>query len=290
MLLTKRNNCPCCEGQNYKKIFSMPYDHKILKTFLYNYYKEKINSFYKNLKNEIYILNKCKDCSTIFQEYIPSEKFSYDLYEKLISQQESLGKKQTLRASNFRGNFDELLVFEKLTKKISSKIKILEFGSGWGYWSKLANSLNFDVTASELSNVRKEYIKSNGIKILNDLENTSEKFDIIYSDQVFEHINYPKKIFNLLYKTLNKGGYLFIKFPDSLMFQYKINKNFIPGKNQAHPLEHINLYFKNSFKYMIRDMNMSIINFDYYYNFNFKKILKIFRNYLKFDKILLKKN
>ena len=63
----------------------MPYDHERMVSFLLNYYGERIQIFLKDLKDQMYTLQKCIDCQTIFQEFIPTDEFTNKLYEKIIS-------------------------------------------------------------------------------------------------------------------------------------------------------------------------------------------------------------
>ena len=268
----------------------MPYDHERMVSFLLNYYGERIKIFLKDLKDQMYTLQKCIDCQTIFQEFIPTDEFSNKLYEEIISPNKSLKKKLNFPVTQFNTYFNEMIAFENLFKKKSFDIKVLEFGAGWGFWSRLAQSLNFKVNVSEISATRNKFLKDNNLKLINELDKTNDKFDLIYSDQTFEHLNYPKEIFNSLYKILNQSGFIFLKFPNSLFFKKKINKSYVPSKDAVHPLEHINLFTINSFKSIIKDLNMSVINFDKYYNFYLKKYPRMIINFFKFDKILIKKN
>ena len=89
---------------------------------------------------------------------------------------------------------------------------------------------------------------------------------------------------------LNKNGLIFLKFPDSFNFKKRLTKNYTPNKDAVHPLEHVNLFNLKSFEAMTEDLNVSILNIDKYYKFDFLKHLRIIKNFTKFDKILLKKN
>ena len=50
-------------------------------------------------------------------------------------------------------------LISSLCQKKSKEIKILEFGSGWGFWSRLAKSLNYDIEAIEISGSRINFFK-----------------------------------------------------------------------------------------------------------------------------------
>ena len=170
MILQKRYECPCCDSKKLKKIFTMPYDHERMVSFLLNYYGERIKIFLKDLKDQMYTLQKCIDCQTIFQEFIPTDEFSNKLYEEIISPNKSLKKKLNFPVTQFNTYFNEMIAFENLLKKKSFDIKVLEFGAGWGFWSRLAQSLNFKVNVSEISATRNKFLKDNNLKLINELD------------------------------------------------------------------------------------------------------------------------
>ena len=64
-------------------------------SFLERYYKGLINT--KKLEEYEYKLLECQYCSLIFQEQIPNEKFSQELYEEIIDQEDSLQKKENFQ-------------------------------------------------------------------------------------------------------------------------------------------------------------------------------------------------
>ena len=289
MILKKRESCPCCDSINFKLIFSKSYDDQKLTLFLSKYYGENIKNYIKDLKNYSYNLLECSTCLTIFQENIPTDEFSFILYEEIISKEKSLAKKLSLDTKVYKNYLNEIIAMQKIIGKKNYEISILEFGAGWGNWSNFVKSLNFKCFTNEISITRVNFIKKNNIKNLENLYDYNENFDIIYADQVFEHINYPKKTIKLLYDKLKVNGLIYLKFPDSKSFKKKLNKNYIPKKDCAHPLEHINLYNTKSFQKMTESLNLVELNIYKYFEWNLKKYPKIIKNLLKFDNILFKR-
>ena len=289
MILTKRNSCPCCNNKNSNILYTISYGNKKITSFLEKYYGIKIKDYLDELTNYDYTLLECNDCKTIFQKYIPNDDFSFKLYEEIISLENSFKKKQDLNLKNFQFYINEIYALHNLTKKKREDIKILEFGGGWGYWSRFIKSLNYNVFVNELSVTRKKFLKENCLNIIENINDSNETFDIIYSDQTFEHLNEPKEILFSLCKKLNKGGVIFLKFPNSFNFKKKLVESYTPCKDAAHPLEHVNIFSLKSFEKMIAGLNMQIMNIDYYYQLDNLKFLRILKNFYKFEKILLKK-
>ena len=285
MKLVSRNNCPICEKNTISSIYKLPYQDIKIVNFLKIYYKDRLPL---NLLNGYdYDLLECNNCKFIFQKFIPDEDFAEELYEKYISPEESLEKKIS-NIKNLKKQYHNEI---KLIKNIfrDKDINILEFGAGWGFWSAEAKKFGFKVSCLELSKKRVDYMKTKGLKVINNLENDNKKYDLIYSDQTFEHINNPKETLELLNSSLNKNGYIFLNFPSSFGFKSKVSKNYTPKKDEAHPLEHLNLYNRSSIKFLIKDMNLEIINFRSLNNFNLRYLYKDIKNLIYFDSVLLKK-
>jgi hypothetical protein len=286
MKLIQRKLCPFCNSNFFKDIYSQSYNNIQIKKFLVKYYKNK--DLTKYVKNNLYIISECLICKGIFQKNIPNKKFIYYLYEKIISKKISLKKKINFNTYNYRSILQDLILIEKILKKRPKEISILEFGSGWGFWSRFAKACNFNITSLELSKARlksENYYNVNVIKNLN----TKKKFDVIYSEQTLEHLENPSKIINTFLKLLKKKGVIILKFPTSLGFKLKLMINYIPKKDCAHPLEHINIINRNCVKHMIINKNIKIINFKSFYIFSILNFLKDFKNIFLFENVWLKK-
>tara|TARA_B100000886_G_scaffold277321_1_gene201296 strand:+ start:13320 stop:14183 length:864 start_codon:yes stop_codon:yes gene_type:complete len=287
MKLKKRNQCPFCGKQNLLQIFSRPYSDPQIKNFLYEYYKNK--NIIKILKNYDYILTECVDCKFIFQKNVPDNKLSEFLYDKLISAKESLNKKKNLDTMNFEQYFKDAKIINKLCKKKNNQINILEFGSGWGYWANLMRSLNFNVETVEFSKKRSNFLKKRGIKNHLKLQSIKKKFDIIYTDQVLEHVDHPRKIIIGLKDKLKNGGFMIHKFPSTKNFKKKLKKNYKVKKDSAHPLEHINLINKESMYLLAKKLKLEPLSY-IVKDFNLYENIINIKNKLSFNTVILRKN
>ncbi len=256
----KRNNCPICENKSFKNIIKIPFLKNEVYDFLYEYYYNKIPN--EIIENTDYSVVKCLNCTSLFQEYILNDKQMFNLYENWISKSDSIDKKNKAKISMFTRYVNDL---EKITKYFNKKpheISILEYGMGWGFWSRIAQSLNFNITGFEISESRLDFVSSNNIKTINDIKKLQEnKFDFIYSFAVFEHIAYPKKTLQLLSSLLNDGGLIYIYVPNGFNIEKKFkNKNWSASKDALHPLEHINCFNRKSLKILADGASMKIKN------------------------------
>jgi 2-polyprenyl-3-methyl-5-hydroxy-6-metoxy-1,4-benzoquinol methylase len=126
--------------------------------------------------------------------------------------------------------------FQKIIHKIKSinrneDLKILEFGSGGGFFIEECKKMRIDITGSEADKkqyfVLKEKFKnvveiSLPLKIeKNDLFGN---FDFIIFNDVFEHLENLNLVSNQIEKFLKKNGHLIINLPSSDGFIFKISE------------------------------------------------------------------
>lgn len=287
MRLIERTHCPSCNNDNLKELFSLNYTNQKIIDFLEKFYGKDKMYFFKNIENEKYILSECNQCEMIFQKFIPDKEFGIELYENIINQDQSFKKKDSLMLKNFKEYFNDAIMIENLLEKRNKDIKILDFGAGWGFWSKFIKACNFKVEVCEISKKRIHHIKKSGILVHENIETIDTKFDFIYSNQTIEHLTAPGEIIHSLSKLLKKNGYIYLKFPNTKFFKRKINIKYQPKKDPAHPLEHINLFTKNSFRCLINNTNLEISNDLDKYEIK-RNIFRYIINLLQFKRILLK--
>lgn len=286
MKLLERFECPFCMKNKLKSLYKKNYSSTDLSNFIQNYYKSK--ELNETLKNYDYNLIECFNCGGIFQKFIPSAKLSNFLYNEIISTDESYNKKLNYIKNNQKKLDQDFQMISNLFDNKLDKIKILEFGCGWGHWSKFMQTKSLNVITCEFSEKRHLHLTKNGIKNFKFLDEITDKFDFIYSEEVLEHLTSPLDTLNKLNKILKKGGYMFHRFPSSFLFKTKLNKMYIPKKDCAHPLEHLNIINKKSFLKICEMSDLEFCNSLKFKNQNFISKIKIFKNDLIFSNILVR--
>jgi len=92
--------------------------------------------------------------------------------------------------------------------------KVLDVGCGCGRSFDFFKSLDTDIEwtgvdigdSSEVNQRKRtdcDFVQFNGI----DIPFPDNQFDLIYSDQVFEHVRFPEKLLSEIYRVLKPGGY-----------------------------------------------------------------------------------
>jgi len=288
MKLIERLECPFCKKKKFKSLFKKKYSHSDLQKFISNYYKSTLLNM--KLKNEVYEINECVNCKGLFQKFIPDDDFSNFLYNNLISANKSIKKKSDyLKKNQSKLNEDSSLI-SSLYKKKTNNIKILEFGCGWGFWSKFMKSKLFNITTCEFSIKRHDHLIKNKISNYRNLNEIKGRFDFIYSEEVLEHITSPLDTLKQLKGLLSKSGFMLHRFPSTFLFKEKLIYNYRPKKDCAHPLEHINLIYKKSFIKLCEKLNLSIYNPLKIKNQKLKSKVKNLKSNFLFNSVILHRN
>ncbi len=135
---------------------------------------------------------------------------------------------------------------EIIKKNLSGTEKILEVGSGGLGFIENMHQDDYDVTGLELNKDSIEKGEKLNLRVLNEtIQNHSlnniEKYDIVCSFQVLEHISDVESFLKAQLSCLKKGGKLIISVPNNESF-IKLDKNLFLNK----PPHHMGLWDKRS--------------------------------------------
>lgn len=133
--------------------------------------------------------------------------------------------KKTIDARFYKeydNNWDDILFRKTILKFIKKDSIILDLGAGAG----IVKEMDFKGLASEVYGIDPDDRVTNnkfldvGIQGFgNDMHMfPNEKFDLIFSDNVFEHISNPGKLFSEIARVLKPDGYLINKTPNKYYY------------------------------------------------------------------------
>jgi len=177
------------------------------------YYDElgmDVSNYFSDLnKVQLY---ECLDSG--FRFYIPLELAGNDKFY------EELGKRKSYyREWRWEHQFAFL--------EIEQEQKILELGCGPGmFLDKLKAKRNCDCVGLELNKEAAKICQSKGLNVLVEsiqdyAKATNEKFDVVCSFQVMEHVTEVKEIIEASISLLKKNGRLIIAVPNNNPYMYK---------------------------------------------------------------------
>ncbi len=104
------------------------------------------------------------------------------------------------------------------------KTSIIDLAAGHGDLIQCLNKVGFENTKGvDISKEEIEIAQQNGVRnilqgdIFNFMENTQEKFDVIFMMDILEHFTRKEffKVLRLVFKTLNKNGILIAQVPNA---------------------------------------------------------------------------
>jgi SAM-dependent methyltransferase len=222
-------------------------------------------TFLKNLKgNRIVVdipLYNCNNCGTQFtypKEFMAQRQFD-DFDMSWYLQRRPKAQRKITRA---------LKAIENLGVKNGGKF--LDIGCGLGYSMEIANQNGFETFGVEPLAAAADYaindLKLNVRKGFYERKDYPENhFDLIWLDQVLEHVYEPDKLFADICYNLKPGGIFFLGLPNVDWMWHLISKLKITPKINVFndPEEHINYYQRSSIENLCKQNNVVIADLFY---------------------------
>ena len=224
-------------------LFSRPFAHPSLANFLSTYYAGRVAVH--SLGDAPFEVAKCNRCGFVWQVYILSDEWMFELYETWTDRDASLAKKARANSSLYSGYARQVeLIARLLPRRVPSEISVLDFGMGWSYWCLMAKAFGYNVTGSELSQNQVAYARANGIKTLGDVADAKDgQFHFVNAAQVFEHLSAPMHTLKLLVSKIQRNGIVCIDVPNGRSIEAALrDANWNAAKGPIQPLEHINCF------------------------------------------------
>ena len=131
------------------------------------------------------------------------EKYSYqatDILEALV---------YAVKYSRYQCNFLET----EIKKFGNKKVKILDFGAGIGTYPDMLTELGYTIDCVEKDPYMIKVLKKNKHRVYDDIKKVKEKYDVIYSLNVLEHIKNDTKILDQLKNCLKDTGEIVLFVP-----------------------------------------------------------------------------
>lgn len=249
-----RSICPACAATTVHEFYRRSYQHPPLQKSLEQAYAAIGKIEYAYLEDAEFVLAKCPACQLVFQTEIPDDFLMLKLYEEWIDPQITFRyhiAENTTEYYNRVGS--EVAALIAMFHRPLCSLMFLDFGMGWGEWVRLARAFGAQAYGAELSNARLAFAKSQGLPIVAWDDIAAEQYDLIYADQVFEHLAQPLATLQHLALALKPGGLFKIGVPDGSGINRRLQvddwsapKGARNSLNAVAPLEHINCFNRNA--------------------------------------------
>jgi SAM-dependent methyltransferase len=149
---------------------------------------------------------------------------------------------------------------------INSRSSILDIGSGPGFFLKYFKDNGWKVLGIEPGKAAVDFSKKLGVDVINDsvynVDNLNlGKFDVIHSNQTFEHLINPKKAIEKLTDMMMNHSLLHVTVANDFNIFQLIAKDFLDISDWWFiPPEHINYFNVKSLSALFERCNLEIID------------------------------
>jgi 2-polyprenyl-3-methyl-5-hydroxy-6-metoxy-1,4-benzoquinol methylase len=248
-----RSACPGCGENSSSELLSRPFLSSSIQGFLVDFYRAQGSIEIGQLKGADYVLAECRGCGLIWQRFILDEFLMHRLYEQWIDPSQSLHRHRQYGLDNYISYAEEIMKILAFFHRIPAKIRVLDFGTGWCEWIRMAHGFGCEAYGTDLAKAKLDYAATQGIRTVA-LEAIPEaSFDVIHTEQVFEHLPNPREILFKLAAALRPGGLLKVSVPnaDGIRMQLRrLPHDFQPARFRndllaVQPLEHINSFSRD---------------------------------------------
>ena len=212
-----------------------------------------------------YSVIECQKCTFKHIYPIPTQEDVIKLYSKTFYTSE---KKNYIKDAKedlewWRKTYQN---YYSILEKYSAGRKILDIGSGPGYFLKVGKELGWNVLGIEPSKQAHAYSTGLGINVINDffsakVVNQFGPFDVVSLNLVLEHIPNPIVFLEQIKSILSPNGLLFILSPNDYNPLQEILYQHLHYKSWwVVPDHHINYFNIHSIKKVLHSLHFIIVD------------------------------
>ncbi len=163
-------------------------------------------------------------------------------------------------------NFIEMIKFTVNRSNYSKKIKVLDYGGGSGQFALIFKSLfpSAEVFIVDIDDTGlfSQFKSLNNQILFKNFSLDKNKFDYIFLNDVYEHVDDPIKVLKTLKAKLNSEGLIFIDTPKHFwiypFFQFFSKKIYLKLLQGTVSLSHLQIWSLKSFEISVKKAGMKI--------------------------------
>jgi len=261
MSFERRPNCPACGASSADTLLRLPYSERALAQFMRRYY-HAAKDIHARLDQAIYQIERCAECQLVFQRYVASGELLSVVYDDWLTgiyypdTPEYLA--QVAAPAATRDGHELLAVARTLAVDVS-RLRVLDYGMGWGLWARIAKELGAESFGHELSETRLEHARQHGVRTVAPESFAEVQADFVNADQIIEHVGDPLGTLGQISRALKPTGILKISVPRApdICRRLRVLDWDAPrgARNSLHPvqpIEHVNCFDWRSLEALCR--------------------------------------
>ena len=206
----------------------------------------------RNFAGHDYELARCPRCALAFQALVPGPALLEEIYDAWLPASERAVVASRMGLNDYRYLAEQVDFMISHFGVHPGALEVLDFGFGWAEWARMAAAYGCEVSGAELSQVRIDYARSVGIRVVDSEDLPADAFHFINTEQVFEHLLEPGAVLKRLAGSLRPGGLVKISVPNAEKSIRKLlHVKGFSGLTDADimaiaPFEHINAFTPGS--------------------------------------------
>jgi hypothetical protein len=191
-----RSVCPVCGNAEDELLYCAPMAEPPVRDWIDSHFRNQGVIDWTILAGTDYALARCTACALIFQKAAPGATTLEALYTGMISDSFlATFENGLLTIDAFQKIAGELALLFRATGKHPAEIRLLDYGSGYGRWGRVARAMGATVYATEIGDGKMRALADLGIRTIDDAEVDALRFDVVHTEQVFEHLVSPRETF-----------------------------------------------------------------------------------------------
>lgn len=244
--MVRRERCPGCRAESFDRLVVCSYSDAPIAAVTAETVK-----VLPEFRTETYELRRCRVCALAWQVVAPDDDLAIRLYGQASAFEAVAEAHQAL--DFYVSAAREIAMIVSAFDAAPHRLRFLDFGMGRGEWARLAAAFGVKSFGVELTAAAREHAQAFGVVALAPEELAGHEFDLVHTEQVFEHLADPLGTLERLRGVLAPAGLVKISVPDAVdldrrlaLADWEAPKGSARSLECVAPIHHVNAFQRRS--------------------------------------------